>query len=173
MKSSGMVGEKLQSSWSDIPVELASLILSHMPYKDHVAFRATCKSWNSVIAFHGQHRSPLLLLLQGDQYRLFNPIYSTYRMPIQQPPTLKILCSNFGWLLMGASLASDPSIFFYNLFTNVRIDLPNLPPNLLHNTKFSFSSSPTSSDCFVVGVTVIYITIEHMKTDFPLKEKHI
>ena len=160
-----MKEERTTSSWSELPLELASRILSYIPHKNHATFHVVCKSWSCVTPFHEQHRSPLLFLFRGDQYCMFNPIYNTYQMSIHQPPTTKILFSNFGWLLMRALLHSDSSIFFFNIFTKERIDLPHFCPppkrfssNLpvdLQIAKFSFSSSPTSSDCFVVGVSVM------------------
>ena len=154
-KSYGKVGEK-SSPWSRLPREIASLIVSYLPYKNHATFRATCKSWSSLTAFHVQHQSPLLLIFYEDQYYPFNPINNTYEMPIQKPPTTKVLYSNFGWLLMGTLLDYDPSIFFFNIFTNERLDLPDFPLYIhIPISKFSFSSSPTSSDCFVLGVRIM------------------
>ena len=122
-KSSSMVGEK-SSPWSRLPLEIASSIVSYLAYKNHITFCATCKSWRSATAFHVQHQSPLLLLSYKDRYYPFNPIYKTYEMPIKQLPRTKILYSNFGWLLMETLLDSSPSIFFFfNIFTNERLDL--------------------------------------------------
>ena len=115
-KSSSMVGKK-SSPWSRLPLEIASSIVSYLPYKNHVAFHAKCKSWSSAIAFHVQHQSPLLLLFYKNRYYPFNPIYKTYdEIPIKQLPRTKILYSNFGWLLMETLLDSRSSFFFLQYF---------------------------------------------------------
>ncbi|CAL5440398.1 unnamed protein product [Camellia sinensis] len=150
--------------WTNLPSELLNLILSHLFLYDIKRFRNVCKTWQSV-ASQQVVPSPIhcpitqshwLMFFRGYKMPLnfYNPLYAdTYQMAIPCELSGAVLrFSNNGWLLMSRG---ECSMFFFNPFTNAKIDLPDLPECYYFDT-ISFSSVPTSSDCTVFGILGLF-----------------
>ncbi|XP_028113654.1 F-box/kelch-repeat protein At1g57790-like [Camellia sinensis] len=146
--------------WTNLPSELLSLILSHLLLYDIKRFRNVCKTWQLVTSqkvvpspIHCPiTQSHWLMFFLGYKVPLnfYNPLYEdTYQMVI--PPELSsamLRFSNNGWLLMSRG---KYSMFFFNPFTNAKIDLPDLREYYYFDT-ISFSSVATSSDCTLFAI---------------------
>ncbi|CAI0403872.1 unnamed protein product [Linum tenue] len=157
--------------WSyDIPSELLSDVQSRLFGADRCFFRLACKTWNSIfssvvstssnVRFARNHSFPILVHkgLDGEVVSLFNPITSVTSILSLEASSLRgavIRCSKHGWLLMSQGLGGDQHrLFFFNPFTEDRINLPMLSYDL-EGITFS-SSSPTSFDCLVICYTALW-----------------
>ena len=146
-------------SWRSLPEELLSLILSLVYFCDYPKFRATCTSWRRVspplelTPHYPKHQSPCLLL-HGLRRTIefFNPMYNiTYKTDISELSDITVYSFNHGWFLMGSR--GGHNVFFLDPFTNARVEIPNIPSNITFD-KICFTSSPTSSDCMVIGFEI-------------------
>ncbi|XP_028066144.1 F-box/kelch-repeat protein At1g57790-like [Camellia sinensis] len=156
--------DDIMRDWTNLPSELLSLILSHLFLYDIKRFRNVCKTWQSVTSQQVEP-SPIhcpiahshwLMFFSGYKMPLnfYNPLYEDiYQMAIPLELSGAVLrFSNNGWLLMSRG---EYPMFFFNPFTNAKIDLPDLPEYYYFDT-ISFSSVPTSSDCTVFGILGLF-----------------
>ena len=157
-----MAEERHQYSWSELPLEVLSLIFSHLFLKpDHDIFGMICKSWKSAVAFHTQRplpfqfsygRSPFLMTLREGKCDFFHPTHTSYYLHIPELLDKRILDSKYGWLLVAGAGDEILSIFFFHPLTKEKIGLPNIHFHSLVS-EFSFYSLPTSSEeCKVVAI---------------------
>ncbi|KAG8379118.1 hypothetical protein BUALT_Bualt07G0054800 [Buddleja alternifolia] len=111
--------------WSDLPMELLSLILSRLLLmRDRHAFKA------------GSNHS----------WKLFHSVYNDfYYLDFPELIEAEIRFSKYGWLLM----SRGNMLFFFNPFTKVKMELP---PAISPFVSVSFSLPPTSKDCLVFGI---------------------
>lgn len=169
-----------QRDWSDVPADLLTLILSCLDIKGAKLFLSICKTWRSV--FDPKYLSPLgfpvpqsqwLIHKKTDQTKckFFHPTYGfIYCIYILELRGAVIQHSKGGWLLMSQE---ENQVFFFNPFSNAKIELPDLtyPFNAM-----TFTSIPTSSDCMVVAVVsnfdsdVCFSTIRRGEKDWNLQE---
>ncbi|KAF7134210.1 hypothetical protein RHSIM_Rhsim08G0205300 [Rhododendron simsii] len=160
--------DELIRDWTSLPIEILSLILSHLFLGDFKRFRCVCKTWKLVPTLPVPCPSPTqcpilpsqwLMLSRGFNNMELNfshPLYhSTYQMDIPELSDAFLRCSKDGWLLMSRG---KRSVFFFNPFTKAKIDLPDLPHNYNFNA-ISFSCAPTSSECMIFG---IYAFFDHV-----------
>jgi hypothetical protein len=145
--------------WSDLPYELLCLVSSHLLAGDFVTFRAVCKSWRSSTSLI-QRKVPLsidsphflypcLMSVDYHKCRFYHPTYLGDDLAdISELLGAHICFSKYGWLLL---TQNDRSIFFFNPFTKVKVELPPIcsPHKVL---SMCFSSPPISSDCFVLVI---------------------
>ena len=148
-------------SWRSLPEELLSLILSRVYFSDYPKFRATCTSWRRVspplelTPHYPKHQSPCLLL-HGLRRTIefFNPMYNiTYKTDISKLSHTTVYSFNHGWFLMGSR--DGHHVFFLDPFTKVKVEIPNIP-SIVTFDKICFTSSPTSSDCMVIGFDICF-----------------
>jgi hypothetical protein len=161
--------------WSDLPVNVLDVIAARLDALDQIYFRAVCKNWGQTRRFPVNKTLPWLL---EHGWGFDENVYSvcSFHRPSANPshvPYSKIereefkvlhgaaICaSKFGWLLLQKSSLS----FFYNPYTKSIIKLPDL--NLSFN-RTTFSSVPTSPDCFCFAIQSskndhrIYLSICH------------
>ncbi|CAN6363342.1 unnamed protein product [Urochloa humidicola] len=113
------------ASWSDIPVELAGLVLDHPPaHVDRVRFAAVCHQWRAA-ARQGKvpPPMPMLLLHGGTVYSL--PGSELFRFP--DCDGYADACGN--WLLF----RDEHCCFLRDPFSNATITLPALSRVRLEN----------------------------------------
>ena len=147
--------------WSDLPYELLCLVPSHPLAGDFVTFHAICKSWRwstsliqrkvslSIDSPHFLY--PCLMSVDYHKCRFYHPTYlGAYLANVLELLGARICFSKYGWLLL---TRNNRSIFFFNPFTKVKVELPSIcsPYKVL---SMCFSSPPISSDYFVL---VIYV----------------
>ncbi|TVU24442.1 hypothetical protein EJB05_26878, partial [Eragrostis curvula] len=110
--------EKATRSWSDIPLELAGLVLRRLPaHVDRVRFAAVCPQWRlSSREVRMPPLLPLLALPEGTVYSL--PGSKPFRFPNCEGYTEA--CGN--WLFF----AREDGCFLRDPFTNVTLTLPAL-----------------------------------------------
>ncbi|CAL1403049.1 unnamed protein product [Linum trigynum] len=109
--------------------------------------------------FHDQlsnHRLPYLVHIgqDGELVNFYNPLTNATSISPLKGMNLTgavIRCSKHGWLLMSQGSWGE-QVFFFNPFTDERIDLPELDSYEFEG--IAFSSPPTSSDCVVLGYSV-------------------
>ncbi|KAG8364779.1 hypothetical protein BUALT_Bualt18G0034300 [Buddleja alternifolia] len=147
--------------WSDLPMELLSLILSRLLLmRDRHAFKAVCKSWTLIAPVKSAplslppsddspyYDSPCLIISQGSNHswKLFHSVYNDfYYLDFPELIEAEIRFSKYGWLLM----SRGNMLFFFNPFTKVKMELP---PAISPFVFVSFSLPPTSKDCLVFGI---------------------
>jgi hypothetical protein len=153
--------KEVDSRWSELPDELLCLVSSHLLAGDFTTFSAVCKSWRSSTSLSRRKVTPLALidsphslhpcLMSVDYHkcRFYHPTYlGADHADISQLLGARIRFSKYGWLLLTRDI--DGSIFFFDPFTRVKVELPTFfdSPHLI--LSICFSSPPTSSDCFVI-----------------------
>ena len=151
--------KELHGLWSELPQDLLDLISAHLFVADFSTFRAICKSWRSKTPIYRppptllkfpHSDSPCLMSLGGNKCKIYHPIYnSTYHMDIPVLLGARIRFSKYGWLLLSRDKFDETSFFFFHPFNMIKIELPSCP--IVCET-MSFSSPPTSADCFVIGI---------------------
>ncbi|XP_027177889.1 F-box/kelch-repeat protein At1g57790-like [Coffea eugenioides] len=149
---------EIDTSWSDLPSDLLSLILSNLAAADVFAFKAVCKSWKQVIPpplplspspnslFFA---SPsLICCLKSDSTKMFHPLHNKFYHVMGTLPQESVLhCSKYGWLLMNWGRGSHPC--FIDPFRRIRFRLPSCNHNFL---TMSFFSRPSSLNWTIVGI---------------------
>ncbi|CAN6381700.1 unnamed protein product [Urochloa humidicola] len=119
--------------WSDIPLELAGLVLCHLPaHADRVRFAAACRRWRAAAweAHHPPPPPPLpLLLLPGGSGSA-----TAYSLPNRQPLRLPAAAGYTGafgnWPLFSNA---DGACFLRDPFSNATVPLPALNRVWLRN----------------------------------------
>ncbi|KAL3538651.1 hypothetical protein ACH5RR_002017 [Cinchona calisaya] len=152
--------EHKSGTWSDLPMDILCLIKYHLFAADSAAFSAVCKTWKSVPAVvrslalppdnndNPLSNCPCLMFLNN---RFYHPVYNaSFQLDnILRLPEGIIRVSKYGWLLM---TQGDQCPFFFNPFTNVRIDLPRIDYKV---SSVTFTNPPTSNDCEIVGFSTV------------------
>ncbi|XVF70662.1 hypothetical protein PTKIN_Ptkin11bG0180300 [Pterospermum kingtungense] len=151
-----------------LPLDILKLITENLYLVDYMNFRLACKTfrevaphiqWRETTSFKLQSHSlpPWLIFAdKGDTSTLHTfidpKLGSRYLMNI--PESLigyEIRYSKEGWLLMSSKVLGD-SMFFYNPFIKKTISvLPQTELDVI--VSFGFSSSPTSPNCIIVGIS--------------------
>ncbi|GMY18845.1 F-box protein At4g12382-like isoform X1 [Fagus crenata] len=178
-----MAEDENQSCWSDLPIDLLRIILSHLCFLDHLSFRGVCKQWHlaltifPTVEYQASSVQPLWFMepsipncwIFGDPStkRIYN-----IHLPELSWKTTRILVSKHGWILAFSTEPSS-SLFFFNPFSRARIDLPwsnnfsNLTilmsyrgskrdrPKLYNIPVFVVGASPTSPDCTVYAMSYV------------------
>ena len=96
--------------------------------------------------------SMLIVTWTTSTIEFFNPMYNiTYKTDISELSYITVYSFNHGWFLMGSR--DGHHVFFLDPFTKVRVEIRNIPSNVTFD-KICFTSSPTSSDCMVIGFDI-------------------
>ncbi|CAH9134119.1 unnamed protein product [Cuscuta epithymum] len=145
--------------WANLPGDLLIQILQHLYLDDVKRFHKVCKSWDALE--DPKEHNPLTFptipsqwLVHKDTYndtvlKFFHGVYDhSYSVDIPELLSSVLLYSNNGWLLLREGIEI---IFFFNPFTNERVDLPNKPGWVVWKGAI-FLSEPTATDCMVFGV---------------------
>ena len=154
---------ELLASWSELPPELLYQVSEHFLDLDLSNFRATCKSWRSsapifrcrTLLDTPDFESPYNLMslgVLGNKCRFFHPLKCNGTNQKDIPVVLgaRLHYSKKGWLLLSANdRRGDCHFFFFHPFNMIKIELPT---NRCAFHTMSFSSPPTSKDCFVIGL---------------------
>ncbi|KAK6114973.1 hypothetical protein DH2020_007242 [Rehmannia glutinosa] len=138
------------SNWADLPGDLLNVILSKIFAKDRHTFSLVCRSWNAVATTSPYRCSPCLMYyLRSKHMWNFYQYNSFFCMSFPELKNAEIRCSKYGWLLMSGY---DNSLFFFDPFNNVKIELPCK----LHfgYTTVCFFHPPTSLYCIIVGIAI-------------------
>ncbi|KAF3431632.1 hypothetical protein FNV43_RR26363 [Rhamnella rubrinervis] len=144
------------SQWSNLPRDILLQVANRLGLIDLIKFRLVCKGFLSAsctatakieyfpwFLFYGGQDSRCSLLSYGDNCT------KTYTLNLPQLQGATCLASSQGWLLV----FREGSIFFYCPFSDVRIDLPNLPKaKLTSDHTAAFSSPPWSKDCVITVI---------------------
>lgn len=146
--------------WSDLPLDVLNVIAEELDLVDQIHFRAVCKNWRQIQIAQPNKRLPWLL---GHSWAFDGNVYSVcsfYRPSADRRYIARnkiereefnvlhgaVICaSKYGWLLLQKSSLS----FFYNPYTKSIIKLPDLD---LSFNRTTFSSAPTSPDCFCFAI---------------------
>ncbi|PWA63441.1 hypothetical protein CTI12_AA355820 [Artemisia annua] len=139
---------------------------------EYMHFRATCKrchlaapliQWSNKTSLASLKRysvaSPWLMVVDKNRGFLtftdpmFGDKYFMKKLEVSVSLRYeKICCSRYGWLLFYSSyFGSDRDLVFFNPFTN---DIRKLPHVGRYLDTCSFSASPTSPNCMVIGFTL-------------------
>ena len=150
--------KELDKSWSELPLHLLCQFSAHLILKDLNTFRAICKSWRLSSPMSPllpllklpYSQSPCLMYLAKHKCTFFHPMHDngSYQMDLPELQDAFIRYSKYGWLLLSKM---DGSVFFFHPFDRIKIELPNYPCKEIFES-MSFSSPPTSTDCFVIGI---------------------
>ncbi|KAF9621683.1 hypothetical protein IFM89_025978, partial [Coptis chinensis] len=151
-------------NWIDIPLDILLSITMKLPLPvDYINSRLVCKTWAlylpptirwTVNPICSTTQCPWLMFSnRGSSTCSFVDLKSNATDSFDMPELLgaQICFSSDGWLLMCKGYRS---MFFFNPFTKVTIELPDLPRNFAFSG-LSFSSLPTSAECVVFGIIPI------------------
>lgn len=145
-----------------IPSELSKLVFARVFALDPGALGAlhsVCKHWGSIVRPPTSdidlryNKCPYLVTLANGICKFFHPTYNhTFCLDTPELLGAHIKFSKFGWLLLSRFNREIDTFecFFFCPFTKQTINLPDYEVEF---GTMSFSSPPTSSDCFVVGVS--------------------
>ncbi|KAF9614044.1 hypothetical protein IFM89_014844 [Coptis chinensis] len=148
------VEEYNKPQWNDLPMDILRLIALYLPSTaDYLNFGRVCKSFASSIP-------QIPLTTQYPQFMFSNRINSvcsfydpmdnvTYCFDIPELLGARVHFSKDGWLLISKN---DYTMSFFNPFTKVTVELPDLPPEHFTMNGLSFTQAPTSRDCVVFGI---------------------
>ncbi|KAF9621099.1 hypothetical protein IFM89_016533 [Coptis chinensis] len=167
------VEESEGSYWIDLPRDILLSIAQHLPSADdYMNFRPVCKKWASIPPIRWTTDTtgvttqyPWLMYSNRKKSTcsFIDPVFNvTHCVDRTELRGARICFSKDGWLLMSKG---DRSMFFFNPFTKVTIDLPDLPRDFAFRG-LSFSSLPTSADCIVFGVNTFstdYVRIDYVR----------
>ncbi|KAJ0079712.1 hypothetical protein Patl1_22714 [Pistacia atlantica] len=155
-------------SWSDLPIDIQSVIMEHLYFDDQIRFRAVCKSWRcNTYAIKSADQLPWLFAYDYNQddkvsgfCYLYNPSNKTkYEIKKKLPFGSRFHDSKYGWILISKvdkNVHCYPAprllFVFYNPFTDETIKLP-VPehPLDIHDSRLIFSGNPTSKKCVIFG----------------------
>ena len=150
--------EVLERPWSELPFHLLCLFSAPLILRDLDTFRAICKSWRlsspmsplRPLLDPPYSRSPCLMSSVKQKCIFFHPMHDNviYQMDTPELWGATIRCSKYGWLLLSRK---NGSVFFFHPFDRIKIELPSYS-NWKRCESMSFSSPPTSIDCFVIGI---------------------
>lgn len=153
----GLEGNETECrQWSDLPLDVLHIIAEQLDVVDQIHFKAVCKNWRQIQIVRPNKKLPWLM---EHSWALDENVYSVccfYRPSADRSYVTRnkiegeefnvlhgaVICaSKYGWLLLQKSSLS----FFYNPYTKRIIKLPDLD---LSFNRTTFSSVPTSPDCF-------------------------
>ncbi|XP_059463106.1 F-box/kelch-repeat protein At1g57790-like [Corylus avellana] len=157
--------EKLELSWSDLPIELLELIISRLPLDDNVHASVVCKSWHSAaISVRVVNQSPwLMYFYSGNLYIFYDPLLcKTHSIILPELNGCRVRYSKDGWLLVYRPISH--CLFFFNPFTREEINLPSFRLNL---AVVAFSCAPTSTNCIILAVKQVGHQIVAISTCHP------
>ncbi|KAL6506991.1 hypothetical protein OROHE_022126 [Orobanche hederae] len=160
--------ELIESRLLNSPFHLLQMIMELCVGVEYMHFRATCWrchlaapliQWSNKTSLASLKRysvaSPWLMVVDKNRGFLTftDPMFGDKYFMKKEEVSLrhdKICCSRFGWLLFYSSYFVSNLVFF-NPFTN---DIRKLPPAGCYLDTCSFSASPTSPNCMVIGFTL-------------------
>ncbi|XP_077219266.1 F-box protein At3g56470-like [Tasmannia lanceolata] len=152
-----------QIKWTDLPTEIAALIAGRSHLIEFHAFRSVCKQWQLASSLNSssnpQPFDPWILFYDQSDCFIYDPTSDkSYLMQIPELKGTDCIASEQGWLLVHL----DGRLFFFNIFSRAKIDLPEIPCFNLSDHVATFSEPPTSKDCrvFVVVNCMTTNTIE-------------
>ncbi|XWS43410.1 hypothetical protein CRYUN_Cryun16bG0101200 [Craigia yunnanensis] len=159
--------ERLElQTWSDLPVELLELIMSHLSLEDNVRASAVCKRWQKVaISIRVVNQSPWLMYFPkfGNLYEFYDPSErKTYSIELPELHGSRVCYTKDGWLLLYRP--RNHHVFFFNPFTREMIKLPRFE---LTYQIVAFSCAPTSTSCVVFTIKHISPTVVAISTCHP------
>ncbi|XVF55737.1 hypothetical protein PTKIN_Ptkin06aG0061000 [Pterospermum kingtungense] len=153
-------------TWSDLPVELLELIMSHLTLEDNVRASAVCKRWHKAgISVRVVNQSPWLMYFPkfGDLYEFYDPsARKTYSIELPELHGSRVCYTKDGWLLLYRP--RNHHVFFYNPFTQEMIKLPRYE---LTYQIVAFSCAPTSTSCMVFTIKHTSPTVVAISTCHP------
>ncbi|XP_058079807.1 F-box protein At4g00893-like [Magnolia sinica] len=152
--------------WSDLPINIVELIVSHLFRADFVHLTSSCRSWRSIapprlitkrhpslLTSHGlpflRNHLPWLMYFGKDHgmCSFLDPLYNErYFINIPELSGSTICSCKDGWVLY----RGNRSVFLFNPFIKARIELPDL--EYKHFDCITFSSTPTSSDSTIFAI---------------------
>ena len=135
---------KYQRSWSDIPSELAGLVLLRLPaHSDRIRFAAVCHHWR--VSARQQNLPPPLpwFILPGGTF--FSLPHSE---PFQVPNSAEFHSSCGEWLVF----THDETCSLVDTFSKVTLKLPDLDI-------FKLIDEP---DEIVPGYSICYVNLDHV-----------
>ncbi|KAJ0079718.1 hypothetical protein Patl1_22712 [Pistacia atlantica] len=156
-------------SWSDLPVDIQSVIMEHLYFDDQIRFQAVCKSWRwNTYAIKSADQLPWIFAYKYKQddsgfCYLYNPSNKKkYEIKKKLPFGSRFHDSKYGWILISKPeenvsfhLACN-LLYFYNPFTDETIKLsvledPHIEQHPLHidSSQVTFSGNPTSNECVI------------------------
>ncbi|GLU07590.1 hypothetical protein SLE2022_245440 [Rubroshorea leprosula] len=151
------VAEAEFAYFGKLPSDVQSMIAKCLGLHDYMSFRVANKMCRLAAP---PIRSSLPPLVTYDSLCNFIDPTCCKKYPIIIPNNeMKdvIMCySSDGWCVM---LQGEDSIFLWNPFTNKTIMLPKLPHKCRAITACGFSTSPNSSDCVIVLLCDVELTI--------------
>eukprot|EP00268_Persea_americana_P019306 TRINITY_DN19894_c0_g1_i2.p1 TRINITY_DN19894_c0_g1~~TRINITY_DN19894_c0_g1_i2.p1 ORF type:complete len:443 (+),score=43.77 TRINITY_DN19894_c0_g1_i2:612-1940(+) len=154
--------------WSDLPMDILMLVTQHLNLADHVRISITCKSWQRTAPSFLSSKSPALLFIENQSSNFFDPL--SKKICVTYIPELLDATFHYskdGWLLLSQN-DNQFQFFFFNPFTNEKINLPKTNQSSLTNCGgsgkleavfASFSAPPTSQDCMVL--LILAMTSHH------------
>ena len=94
--------------------------------------------------------SPYLMQLGNHKCTFFHPMHDngSYQMDFPELRDAFIRYSKYGWLLLSKI---DGSVFFFHPFDRIKLEPPSYPCKEEFES-MSFSSPPTSTNCFVIAI---------------------
>ncbi|XP_077219393.1 uncharacterized protein LOC143853490 [Tasmannia lanceolata] len=136
--------------WIDLPIEIGVLIAARLHLIEFHAFRSVCKQWRLAASLNSstlpQSFKPWILFYGEDKCFLYNiESPKSYFMQIPELIGADCIASEQGWLLVHL----DERLFFFNIFSRAKINLPQIPDFKFSNHVATFSAPPTSKDCIV------------------------
>ena len=147
------------------------LVTQRLTPTDHVRMSITCKSWQCTAPSLLFSKTPVLLFIENHSSNFFDP--SSKRKYVTYIPELLDATFHYskgGWLLLSRN-NNQSQFFFFNPFTNEKINLPNFYPTTSYRYGckpgafvVSFSSPPTSQDCVVFLISAMTFHSIHTKT---------
>ncbi|KAJ0014461.1 hypothetical protein Pint_19922 [Pistacia integerrima] len=156
-------------SWSDLPVDIQSVIMEHLYFDDQIRFQAVCKSWRwNTYAIKSADQLPWIFAYKYKQddsgfCYLYNPSNKKkYEIKKKLPFGSRFHDSKYGWILISKPeenvsfhLACN-LLYFYNPFTDETIKLSVLEdphieqhPLYIDSSQVIFSGNPTSNECVI------------------------
>ena len=152
--------------WSDFPMDLLMLVVERLTPADHVRMSTTCKSWQVAAPSFLFSKTPVLLFIENHTSNFFDPL-SKKKWATCIPELLDATFhySKGGWLLLSLNNIQS-QFFFFNPFTNEKINLPDFYPDTLYEPPYNalckpgafvvtFSSPPTSEDCVIFHLSAM------------------
>ncbi|WRX08939.1 hypothetical protein QQP08_001426, partial [Theobroma cacao] len=145
--------EGQQEPWCNIPKDLLGLTSSYLVTDDRAIFGAVCRTWQLIT----NSPPPWLCSFRNtgnnmERCKFFHPMHNdAYEIRINpEVSNATILFSGYGWLLLSKGYGQ---LFLFDLTTKQSIDLPDCSEDMV--SVMSFTSSPASPDCLVVGLSSV------------------
>ncbi|XP_077219063.1 F-box protein At1g69090-like [Tasmannia lanceolata] len=139
-----------EGRWRNLPIEIGALIAARLSLIEFHAFRSVCKQWQLASSLNSSSLphslDPWILFYGHSNCFLYDPkSFKSYFMQIPELKGADCIASEEGWLLVHL----EGRLFFFNIFSRAKIDLPQIQGFKFSNHVATFSSPPTSKDCIV------------------------